>query len=151
MMARPVAYRWSILGTAADVHRSSERAAVLKALETAGADGLSVAEIMGATGSQNRNATDILLFKMTETGEVSRVKPGVYARNLSDLSEPSSLKILLFRPSGLQTKRLRADNAPEACNALNMLLGVTLSADAMGKVIDYDAITARLKAKRHRR
>ena len=76
--------RWTILGTAADVHRSSERAAVLKALETAGADGLSVAEIMAATGSQNRNTTDVLLFRMAETGEVSRVKRGVYARNLTE-------------------------------------------------------------------
>ena len=82
--------RWSILGTAADVHRSNERAAILRALEAAGDDGLSVAEIMAATESQNRNATDILLFKMTETGEVSRVKRGVYARNLSDLSDPPS-------------------------------------------------------------
>jgi hypothetical protein len=76
--------RWSILGTAADVHRSNERAAILRALEAAGDDGLSVAEIMAATESQNRNATDILLFKMTETGEVCRIKRGVYARNLSD-------------------------------------------------------------------
>jgi AAA domain len=79
--------RWSILGTAADVHRSSERAAVLKALETAGADGLSVGEIMAATGSQSRNTTDVLLFRMAETGEVNRIKRGVYARNLT---EPSS-------------------------------------------------------------
>jgi hypothetical protein len=78
--------RWSILGTAADVHRSNERTAVLKALETAGDDGLSVGEIMVATGSQSRNATDILLFKMTETGEVTRLKRGVYTRNLSDPS-----------------------------------------------------------------
>jgi AAA domain len=82
--------RWSILGTAADVHRSNERTAVLKALETAGADGLSVAEIMAATGSQSRNTTDVLLFRMAETGEVSRVKRGVYARNLTDLTEPPS-------------------------------------------------------------
>jgi hypothetical protein len=79
--------RWTILGTAADVHRSDQRTAVLKALETAGADGMSVAEIMAATGSQNRNLSDVLLFRMAETGEVTRIKRGVYARNLT---EPSS-------------------------------------------------------------
>jgi hypothetical protein len=71
--------RWSILGTAAEVHRSSERAAVLKALETAGVDGLSVAEIMTATGSQNRHAMDSLLFKMLEAGEITRPKRGLYS------------------------------------------------------------------------
>jgi AAA domain len=71
--------RWSILGTAADVHRSSERAAVLKALKTAGADGLSVAEIMTGTGSQNRHAMDSLLFRMLEAGEVIRPRRGIYS------------------------------------------------------------------------
>ncbi len=52
-------------GAAADVHRSNERAAIIKALKTAGDDGLSVAEIMAATESQSRGATDTLLFKMT--------------------------------------------------------------------------------------
>ncbi len=83
--------RWTILGTAADVHRSSERTAILRALESAGEDGLSVAEIMTATGSQNRNAIDILLFKMTETGEVTRLKRGVYARNLSEPSDTGKI------------------------------------------------------------
>jgi hypothetical protein len=43
----------------------------------------------------------------------------------------------------LQVKRLRGN--PEAFDALNMLLGVTLSAAAMGKTIDYDEIKRRLK------
>jgi hypothetical protein len=70
--------KWTILGAAADVHRSNERAAIIKALKTAGDDGLSVAEIMAATESQSRGATDTLLFKMN-AGEVKRLKRGVYA------------------------------------------------------------------------
>jgi hypothetical protein len=71
--------RWSILGAAADVHRSNERAAILKALGEAGPDGLAVSEIMVATGSTTRNATDQLIFKMKEAGEVRRIKRGIYA------------------------------------------------------------------------
>jgi hypothetical protein len=71
--------RWSIIGTAADVHRSNERTAIIRALEAAGDDGLAVAEIMAATESRSRNATDILLFKMNEAGEITRLKRGVYA------------------------------------------------------------------------
>jgi hypothetical protein len=71
--------RWTILGAAADVYVSNERAAVLSALAGAGAEGLAVSEIMAATGSKSRGAMDILLFKMKDGGEVVRVKRGVYA------------------------------------------------------------------------
>ena len=71
--------RWTILGAAAEVHISNERAAVLGALAGAGAEGLAVSEIMAATGSRNRGATDTLLFKMREGGEINRVKRGIYA------------------------------------------------------------------------
>jgi hypothetical protein len=71
--------RWTILGAAADVYVSHERAAVLSALAGAGEDGLAVSEIMAATGSNNRGAMDTLLFKMKEGGEVLRLKRGIYA------------------------------------------------------------------------
>jgi hypothetical protein len=71
--------RWTILGAAAEVYISGERAAVLKALAGAGAEGLAVSEIMAATGSNSRGAMDTLLFKMKENGEIDRVKRGVYA------------------------------------------------------------------------
>jgi hypothetical protein len=38
-----------------------------------------VAEIMTATGSQNRHAMDSLLFRMLETGEVTRPRRGIYS------------------------------------------------------------------------
>jgi hypothetical protein len=71
--------RWTILGAAAEVYVSNERAAVLQALASGGSDGLAVSEIMAATGSNSRGAMDTLLFKMKEGGEVVRVKRGVYA------------------------------------------------------------------------
>jgi AAA domain-containing protein len=74
--------RWSVVGTLADQQAarvSSERTAILNVLAGADSEGLAVTEIMAATGSRNRNATDILLFKMREAGEIIRVKRGVYA------------------------------------------------------------------------
>jgi hypothetical protein len=71
--------KWKILGAAPEVYRSQERGAVLAALETAGAEGLAVPEIMAATRSVGRGAMDTLLFKMKEDGEIMRVKRGVYA------------------------------------------------------------------------
>jgi AAA domain len=71
--------RWSILGAAAEVHRSAERQKILTVLQNAESDGLSVPEIMVAVESSNRNATDVLLYKMKEAGEVVRIRRGVYA------------------------------------------------------------------------
>ncbi len=71
--------RWRILGTAAEVHVSEQRGKIIAALKGVGADGMSVPEIMAATGSWSRNATDILLFKMKEAGDVARLKRGIYA------------------------------------------------------------------------
>jgi hypothetical protein len=71
--------RWTILGTAAEVYVSNERAAVLTALAGSGAEGLAVPEIMAAAGGRSRGAMDTLLFKMKEAGDIVRVKRGVYA------------------------------------------------------------------------
>ena len=71
--------RWTILGEAQEVQGSSERAAILAALRTAPNDGMSVLEILAATGRRDRNAVDQLLFKLQRAGEVVRVKRGVYS------------------------------------------------------------------------
>jgi hypothetical protein len=71
--------RWSILDAAAEVHRSAERAKIMAALNKVDGDGFSISEIMAATESTSRNATDILLHKMREDGEVIRLTRGVYA------------------------------------------------------------------------
>jgi AAA domain len=71
--------RWTILGAASDVHVSSERAAVIRALAGADPAGLAVSEIIAATGSTSRGAMDTLLFKMKESGDIVRLQRGVYA------------------------------------------------------------------------
>jgi len=70
--------RWTILGSAADVHRSAERGRVLAALEEAAAP-MKPKEIQIAAELTSRNATDILLGKMVKAGEIVRVAQGLYA------------------------------------------------------------------------
>jgi hypothetical protein len=69
--------RWTMLGKASEVHRSSERARVIAALTAAGQP-LSVREIMIDAEMENRNAVDILLGKMAKDGEIRRVGRGRY-------------------------------------------------------------------------
>jgi hypothetical protein len=69
--------RWRILGTATEVHLSDQRGRVLAALEDAD-EGLAIAEIVVAAQLRNRNAADLLLFKMVKDSAIERVKRGVY-------------------------------------------------------------------------
>ena len=72
--------RWSVLGTVAaqdEVHRSEERVRILAALKSA-PDGLSVSEIIVAAQLRNRNAADLLLFKMKGDGEIANPRRGIY-------------------------------------------------------------------------
>jgi len=102
--------RWTILGAAADVCISNERAAVLNALRAEGSDGLSVSEIMAATGSKSRTAIDTLLFKMRTSGEITRIKRGVYAL-------PQHVgKIGKKERNGNQPP----EKTPETCNLTNL-------------------------------
>jgi|GEM_PF-1412345 len=71
--------RWTLLGEAVQVHNSGQRAAVLEAVCGAGAEGMTISEIMVATGRRDRNALDQLLYKMARDGDLTRVKRGVYA------------------------------------------------------------------------
>jgi hypothetical protein len=85
--------RWTILGAASEVHVSSERAAVLNALNGAGKGGLSVRELMAATETESRNAMDKLLWKMVRESRLVRVKQGVYAIAETDLPDENDGKI----------------------------------------------------------
>jgi hypothetical protein len=69
--------QWSVLGAAVEVNRSDERARVLALLENA-SGGLSVSDIMAGAQLRNRNAADILLFKMKQDSEIARPLRGVY-------------------------------------------------------------------------
>lgn len=70
--------RWTLLGEADQIQGSAERKAVLEAISVADADGMSIPEIMVATGRRDRNAVDQLLFKMQRDGEIDRPKRGIY-------------------------------------------------------------------------
>jgi hypothetical protein len=70
--------RWTILGSAAEVHRSNERGRVLAALQEAG-EPMSVGEIMAAAQLSGRNAADLLLGKMRRAGEIARAGRGLYS------------------------------------------------------------------------
>jgi hypothetical protein len=69
--------RWTILGEAAAVQLTEQRARVLAALR-AEPDGLSVTEIIGRAQLPNRNAADLLLGRMVADAEIERVKRGLY-------------------------------------------------------------------------
>lgn len=69
--------RWTILGEAADVHRSDERSRVLKALEEAG-EPLTTTEIISLANIGSRNTADVLLRRMFRDGQIERLKRGLY-------------------------------------------------------------------------
>jgi hypothetical protein len=69
--------RWTILGQAAEVQRSTERGRVIAALKAAGKP-LSTKEIMVETEMLNRSAMDVLLSRMVKDGEIERTGRGRY-------------------------------------------------------------------------
>ena len=71
-----VGCRWTILGNAADVHRSNERGLILAALAEA-KEALTPKEIVASTGMPPNNVWQ-LLFKMAKDGEVVKVAHGKY-------------------------------------------------------------------------
>jgi hypothetical protein len=81
--------RWTILGDAADVHRSDQRARILAALEGAPKEGLSVREIMAAADIRSRDAADKMLQRIAKAGEIRRRGRGRYSLPPNSLSEVS--------------------------------------------------------------
>jgi hypothetical protein len=69
--------RWKALGAAADVLVSDERSPIVAALESA-TEPMSPRELMLATGRTNRNAMDLLLFKMVKDGQIGKASRGKY-------------------------------------------------------------------------
>jgi hypothetical protein len=69
--------KWTLLGDAAEVHRSDTRKAILAALEAATAP-MSPQEIASVT-KLSRNVVDQRLLNMRDAGEVVQVSRGLYA------------------------------------------------------------------------
>ena len=71
--------KWTVLGPAADVHRSDERSRILEVLAGTAGESLPVTYIMSAAGIRSRNAADIMLGRMVAAGEIARAGRGRYA------------------------------------------------------------------------
>jgi hypothetical protein len=69
--------RWTIIGEASEIRRSSERNRVLEALEGSGADGMSPADLSNELGISSANARQ-LLHRMAKDGEIQKGKYGHY-------------------------------------------------------------------------
>ena len=69
--------RWRLLGDAAEVHVSSQRAKIMAALEEA-AEPMQIAALIEATGMK-RNPLEVLLGRMAKDGNIRRVAKGLYA------------------------------------------------------------------------
>jgi hypothetical protein len=77
--------RWTVLGPAAEVLLSQERARVIDALKLARQGSLSITEIKDRAGIKSRTAADTILSRMVGAGEICRVEKGRYAlRRSSD-------------------------------------------------------------------
>jgi hypothetical protein len=77
--------RWTILGIAADIHRSAERQRVIDALKKNGQ--LQAKNIQLMAELRNRNATDMLLGKMLRDGEIVRLDKGKYGLPETDAGQ----------------------------------------------------------------
>jgi len=69
--------RWRVLGNAAEVHVSEQRAKILAALKEAGQP-MTIAALAEAIGTK-RNPLEVLLGRMTRDGEIQRLAKGLYA------------------------------------------------------------------------
>ena len=70
--------RWRVLGTAAEVHISEQRAKIVAVLVEAGGP-MGIAALMEATGTHKRNSLELLLGRMAKDGDIKRVGKGLYA------------------------------------------------------------------------
>jgi hypothetical protein len=68
---------WTILGEAAVVQGSEQRARVLVALENSN-EGLSTGEIVSHANLASRGAADVLLSNMANDGQIERIRRGIY-------------------------------------------------------------------------
>jgi AAA domain len=131
--------RWTILGAAAEVHVSDQRAKVLSALKEAG-EPMRVAALKGATGMTD-NAAEALLSRMAKDGTIKRVAKGEYADKDYELQPPSDGKPSQRRNANLthltDTRQDELGNQPvgNACGSF-----ATLQPDAPDAVLtDCDA------------
>ena len=96
--------RWRLLGDAAEVHVSSQRAKIIAALNEAGL-AMTIPALMEVTGMK-RNALDVLLGRMAKEGEIQRVGKGLYAQK-DYVSPPDDLPPANPPSKNKQSRRAR--------------------------------------------
>jgi AAA domain len=101
--------RWSILGAAAEVHRSAERKRVIEALKEADTS-LQAKDIQIAAELRTRNATDILLGKMVRDGEIVRADRGRYTLSQTGSGQIGQKERLETQPTVLQGETSNLSN-----------------------------------------
>ena len=80
--------RWRLLGDAAEVHVSSQRAKIIAALKEAGL-AMTIPDLMEETGMK-RNPLEVLLGRMAKESKIQRVRKGLYAHK-NYVSPPDDL------------------------------------------------------------
>ena len=115
--------RWRVLGTAAEVHISEQRAKIVAVLVEAGGP-MGIAALIQATGTK-RNPLELLLGRMAKDGDIKRVGKGLYAHKdytpppeLPEGSRKRSVQSVRFASPQTDTQtdaspRQGADNTPE--------------------------------------
>jgi hypothetical protein len=128
--------RWTILGTAAEVHQTDQRKAIIAVLAERGAP-MKITELMAAT-NMRRNPLDLLLGKMVKAQLIRRVGPGLYA--LNDYTPPpepersvSSVRSVSPRTDGRQKpdRRQATDKNQESASICPSVSSVCVSTDSV--------------------
>src|SRR6516165_186965 len=96
------ACRWRLLGDAAEVHVSSQRAKVIAALKEAGL-AMTISALIEETGMK-RNPLEVLLGRMAKEGEIQRIGRGLYAHK-DYVSPPDDLPPAKPPSKNKQSKR----------------------------------------------
>jgi hypothetical protein len=117
--------RWTIIGEASEIRRSSERNGVLEALQEAGAEGMSPADLTNELRISPANARQ-LLHRMAKDGEIQKGKYGHYFHNGVTPVTPSQQKKKLNKtnPIDCESDSVTSVTAPE-----KTAVPVTLPAD----------------------
>ena len=134
--------RWRVLGNAAEVHVSEQRAKILAALKDAGQP-MTIAALAEAIGTK-RNPLEVLLGRMARDGEIQRVAKGLYAHrdylpppNDTPLGEekrrkPRSVRDSMARTDGATDSHSRqhAQNKEQSTGICPSVASVHENADA---------------------
>jgi hypothetical protein len=138
--------RWTILGAAAEVHRSDQRKAIIAALVGRG-EPMGISELMGATWMK-RNPLDLLLGKLVKDQLIKRTSPGRYAHK--DYVEPPKLNAAdkrksvrsvssVWPPRQMKDGRQAANSAQKRegiCLSVRSVREVTSRANVIGSVTE---------------